>query len=77
MIQLIQAFCSLFYRSKQWSKWEHVYYFMIVDSLFSGNVKTYELLKSTELRTGMVRYTKVFVAKANCDLNSQLNQINL
>jgi len=71
----MRSLIKLFSKKEQWSKWEHVYYFMVVDSLFSGNVITFELLRKTELNSGMTKYTKVFVAKANCDLNSQLNSI--
>jgi len=58
------------FKKDNWSKWEHI---MFVEDFRSG-IKTFELLKRTNLDTGLTEYRRVEVSSHVLHLHSALTE---
>lgn len=58
------------FKKNNWSKWEHV---MFIEDFRSG-IPTFELLKRTDLDTGLTEYKKVKVSSCVHNLHSKLTE---
>ena len=58
------------FKKNNWSKWEHV---MFIED-FRGGIPTFELLKRTDLDTGLIEYKKVKVSSCVHNLHSKLTE---
>ena len=58
------------FKKNNWSKWEHI---MFIEDFRSG-IPTFELLKRTDLDTGLTEYRKVKVSSCVHDLYLKLTE---
>lgn len=58
------------FKKNNWSKWEHV---MFIED-FTPEIPTFELLKRTDLDTGLTEYTHVKVSSCIHNLHSKLTE---
>lgn len=59
------------FKKNNWSKWEHV---MFVED-FRVGIPTFELLKRTDLDTGLTQYKKIKVASCVYNLHFNLQKL--
>jgi hypothetical protein len=61
------------FKKNNWSKWEHI---MFIED-FSGGISTFELLKRTDLDSGLTEYKKIKVSSCVHNLSLKLaEQLN-
>lgn len=58
------------FKKNNWSKWEHI---MFIED-FSSGIPTFELLKRTDLDTGLTEYRQVKVSSCVHNLSSKLTE---
>jgi hypothetical protein len=58
------------FKKNNWSKWEHI---MFIED-FGAGIPTFELLKRTDLDTGLTEYTQVKVSSCVHNLHSKLTE---
>ena len=58
------------FKKNNWSKWEHI---MFIE-YFGGGIPTFELLKRTNLDTGLTEYRQVRVSSSVHNLHSKLTE---